>query len=98
MSSKSMSALLLPLMLLMCAETGEAQRRRGMKHRPKRSIERVALPGTWGGAHIRLDINDGGATVEYDCAHGRERAARGHSRPATLNLGRHDRQQRHDPH
>lgn len=27
--------------------------------------------GTWGGEHIGLEVNSrGGATVEYDCAHG----------------------------
>jgi hypothetical protein len=30
---------------------------------------RVAV-GTWGGDHIRLDVVPGGATIEYDCAHG----------------------------
>jgi hypothetical protein len=30
---------------------------------------RVAT-GAWGGDHIRLDVTTGGATVEYDCAHG----------------------------
>jgi hypothetical protein len=31
--------------------------------------EHVAV-GTWGGDHIRLDVVPGGATLEYDCAHG----------------------------
>ena len=26
--------------------------------------------GTWGGDHIRLEVTDSGAKVEYDCAHG----------------------------
>lgn len=26
--------------------------------------------GTWGGAHIRLQVNASGAEVEYDCGHG----------------------------
>ena len=26
--------------------------------------------GTWGGDHIRLEVTDRGAEVEYDCAHG----------------------------
>jgi hypothetical protein len=41
-----------------------------MKHKPKPSVERVLTTGKWGGAHIRLDVNDEGATVEYDCARG----------------------------
>jgi len=70
MSSKFISAFIVPLMLLVCVGAGEAQRRRGMKQKPKRSFERVVKPGVWGGAHVRLDVNDSGATVEYDCAHG----------------------------
>ena len=32
-------------------------------------VERVA-EGLWGGAHLRMDVNSGGATLEFDCAHG----------------------------
>ncbi len=28
------------------------------------------MSGMWGGDHISLEVNDSGATVEYDCAHG----------------------------
>lgn len=28
------------------------------------------LFGTWGGEHISMEISAGGATIEYDCAHG----------------------------
>ena len=27
-------------------------------------------PGTWGGDHIRMEVTEQGATIEYDCAHG----------------------------
>lgn len=26
--------------------------------------------GTWGGDHIRIDVADGSATIDYDCANG----------------------------
>jgi len=26
--------------------------------------------GLWGGEHIRMEVNERGATIEYDCAHG----------------------------
>lgn len=26
--------------------------------------------GLWGGEHVRLDVREGGAEIEYDCAHG----------------------------
>jgi hypothetical protein len=28
------------------------------------------VPGSWGGAHVLLQVNPRGATVEFDCAHG----------------------------
>jgi hypothetical protein len=39
----------------------------------KRGVRRRAealLPGVWGGRHIRFEVTEGGATIEYDCAHG----------------------------
>ncbi|HEV2803260.1 MAG TPA: hypothetical protein VGW12_22555 [Pyrinomonadaceae bacterium] len=41
-----------------------------MRERPKRASDRVLTSGVWGGAHIRLDVEEKGATVQYDCAHG----------------------------
>lgn len=29
------------------------------------------LRGAWGGEHIAMEVTDPGATIEYDCAHGR---------------------------
>jgi hypothetical protein len=35
------------------------------------STERKVLPeGPWGGQQVRLNVTEGGATIEYDCAHG----------------------------
>ena len=28
------------------------------------------VPGVWGGEHIRFEVTETGANVEYDCAHG----------------------------
>ena len=28
------------------------------------------MPGVWGGEHIRFEVTEGGANVEYDCARG----------------------------
>jgi len=33
-------------------------------------LERVP-GGEWGGQHVRLSVNDTGAALEFDCAHGR---------------------------
>lgn len=41
--------------------------------------------GMWGGEHVRLIVNDGGGTIEFDCAHGTL------DRPLTLDTsGRFD--------
>lgn len=31
----------------------------------------VSPGGVWGGVHIRMQVTDQGAEIEYDCAHGR---------------------------
>jgi hypothetical protein len=32
----------------------------------------AAIPaGVWGGVHIRMEVTDQGANIEYDCAHGK---------------------------
>jgi hypothetical protein len=31
---------------------------------------RAVATGTWGGQHIALNVNDNGAEIDYDCAHG----------------------------
>ena len=45
-----------------------------MTQRGKKSVRRRAAdaltPGVWGGAHIRFEVTEGGARIEYDCAHG----------------------------
>lgn len=48
--------------------TSSAQRRR-RRARIRRASDPLT-PGVWGGAHIRFEVTDGGATIEYDCAHG----------------------------
>lgn len=51
-----------------------ARVRRGSRAGGKKMISgakesRVAA-GTWGGAHVRLDVREGGGALEFDCAHG----------------------------
>jgi hypothetical protein len=46
--------------------TPNAQRRR--RARRRRAADAL-LPGVWGGDHIRFEVTEGGATIEYDCAH-----------------------------
>jgi len=42
--------------------------RSGRRGRGRRAAEAL-LPGTWGGQHVRFEVTDGGANVEFDCAH-----------------------------
>ena len=62
------------------AEPGQRSHSRGSvvrlaKPSPRRSIETTSqgnsnlIRGVWGGEHIRLEVTDAGAIVEYDCAH-----------------------------
>ena len=44
-----------------------AQRR---KKAVRRGAPDALLPGVWGGEHVRFEVTEGGANVEYDCAHG----------------------------
>jgi len=61
MLTAARALLLILLTALLIISTASAKPRR-MKH---------LQTGDWGGNHIRLHITDGGAEVEYDCAHGR---------------------------
>jgi hypothetical protein len=51
----------LPLLLLVACAASPAG--------PDR-LERVPI-GDWGGEHVRLTVEEAGAKVEFDCAHGR---------------------------
>ena len=51
-----------------------ATRRPTMTQRAKKPVRRrvadALTPGVWGGEHIRFEVTETGANVEYDCAHG----------------------------
>ena len=49
------------------SEPSSAQRRRRAR---RRRANDALLPGVWGGEHIRIEVTEGGATLEFDCAHG----------------------------
>jgi hypothetical protein len=51
----------LPLVLTLACASGPSAAGR---------VERVPV-GLWGGEHVRLTVEDAGAAVEFDCAHGR---------------------------
>lgn len=51
-----------------------ADRRASTTQGTKRIVRGRALdtlmPGVWGGEHIRFEVTEGGAKIEYDCARG----------------------------
>ncbi len=58
----------------------DAQRRRAPRRKAKRRMSkqvqtRYVPEGTWGGPHVRLQVREGGAEIEFDCAHGEIGAA-----------------------
>jgi hypothetical protein len=36
----------------------------------RRRAPDTLMPGVWGGEHVRFEVTEQGANVEYDCAHG----------------------------
>lgn len=42
----------------------------GGKRARRKGAPETLTPGVWGGAHIRFEVDERGAAVEYDCAHG----------------------------
>jgi hypothetical protein len=50
----------------------KSKRRPASRAKPRRPRGTVAPPleGEWGGPHVKLDFNAGGAAIEFDCAHG----------------------------
>jgi len=52
-----------------CGERGAAGKVSEQKNSEAAKGERLA-PGAWGGDHVRLEVSDAGAAVEFDCAHG----------------------------
>ena len=42
----------------------------GVRKTVRRRVADPLMPGVWGGEHIRFEVTEGGASVEYDCAHG----------------------------
>ncbi len=42
----------------------------GVKKTVRGRAAEALTPGVWGGEHIRFEVTETGASVEYDCAHG----------------------------
>ena len=48
------------------APMSQAGGKRGVRRRTNGGL----TPGVWGGEHIRFEVTERGAAIEYDCAHG----------------------------
>jgi hypothetical protein len=62
----SFSASSIALVLLWSVASCSQPTIRGSMNESEQSVQK----GVWGGDHIRLDVTDDGALIEYDCAHG----------------------------
>jgi hypothetical protein len=52
------------------ASRASASEASGVQRRRRRRARRdTLLPGVWGGEHVRVEVTDGGATINFDCAH-----------------------------
>jgi hypothetical protein len=58
----------MPFMLAILWQGGSCQNST-MRNRSTAKIETVST-GVWGGQHIRMQVTERGASIEYDCAHG----------------------------
>ena len=65
----ALAALQLFAALPLSTHVAEAATQRGGKRRVGRRAPDALLPGVWGGEHIRFEVTEQGANVEYDCAH-----------------------------
>ncbi len=50
--------------------TGEPMRETGDEKAAGGAAANRVAAGIWGGEHVSLEVTEGGARVEYDCAHG----------------------------
>ncbi len=50
-------------------ESGSCRDKQGASTKAPAEQNGRLANGVWGGEHIRLEVTDGGANIEYDCAH-----------------------------
>lgn len=58
----------LPLLFVLEGQSGSCRSNK-VSNRKTEMTEKVAA-GVWGGEHIRVQVTESGASIEYDCAHG----------------------------
>jgi len=57
-------------LLAILGDSGSCRTKKGVvKKAPVETNDKLAR-GVWGGQHIRAEVTDSGADIEFDCAHG----------------------------
>jgi hypothetical protein len=59
----------LPLLFVIEGQSRSCQSSK-VSNQPKAMTDKQVAVGVWGGEHIRLQVTESGASIEYDCAHG----------------------------
>jgi hypothetical protein len=63
-------AIVLVIASIGLACVGQKNVSRPVQPRPASPAREVVANGVWGGEHIRIDVSDSGADIEFDCARG----------------------------
>jgi hypothetical protein len=67
-SSFTLLFIALPLLFSLLGQTGSCRNKeKAMNTAPLERLGRLAN-GVWGGQHIRMEVTENGAQIEYDCA------------------------------
>lgn len=67
-----LTILAFPLLFMLQGQSGSCRSNKvsdKVSSKPDEKVERVSI-GVWGGKHIRMQVTEGGAQIEYDCASG----------------------------
>lgn len=56
--------------IAMLGDAGSCRQKQGAAMKPPAERNEKLAHGVWGGQHIRAEVTDSGATIEFDCAHG----------------------------
>jgi hypothetical protein len=56
--------------IAMLGDAGSCRQKQGAAMKPPAERNDKLANGVWGGQHIRAEVTDSGANLEFDCAHG----------------------------
>jgi len=58
------------LVIAMLGDAGSCRQNQGAAMKPSAGRNEKLSNGVWGGQHVRAEVIDSGASIEFDCAHG----------------------------